>query len=246
MGSHVADIPSYFGSSISSRYRTLAMGSPHVFGKRVRILLADDHELIRRGLRELLEAHPGYEVCGEAFDGRDAVEKVKQLRPDIVSLDVSMPVLNGLEATRQILKIAPNTEILVLTVHESEQIVRDVLDAGARGYLLKSDAGRDFVAAIESLKQHRPFFTGKVGTMVLEGFLSAAREPAAGAGPLSSREREIVQLLAEGKSNKEVATILGISVKTAETHRNRIMHKLKLSSISELVHYAVRNGIIEP
>jgi DNA-binding NarL/FixJ family response regulator len=168
-----------------------------------------------------------------------------QLKPDIVALDLSMPVLNGLEATRQIRMACPETEVLILTVHESEQMVRDVLQAGAHGYILKSDAARDLTTAIDSLSQHRPFFTSKVGKMVLDGFLTAAQERQAPASVLSAREREIVQLLAEGKSNKEVAAVLGISVKTAETHRNRIMRKLKLYSICDLVHYAVRNEIVE-
>jgi DNA-binding NarL/FixJ family response regulator len=213
--------------------------------KTVRILIADDHELIRRGLKELLMSKEGFEICGEATDGREAVEKVKQLRPDIVALDLSMPVLNGLEATRQIRKVSPDIEVLILTVHESEQMVRHVLEAGAHGYLLKSDAARDLTTAVDSLSQHRPFFTSKVGRMVLDGFLNLAKETQTPVGVLSAREREIVQLLAEGKSNKEVAAVLGISIKTAETHRNRIMRKLRLESICDLVHYAVRNEIVE-
>jgi DNA-binding NarL/FixJ family response regulator len=231
----------------ANRYQAVrAASSVRSPSNPTRVLITDDHELIRRGLQELLRFKDGFEICGEATDGREAVEKVKQLKPDVVCLDLSMPLLNGLEATRQIRKMSPETEVLILTVHESEQMIWNVLEAGARGYLLKSDAARDLTAAIDSLSQHRPFFTSRVSRMVLEGFLSTARKEQAPPGLPSAREREIVQLLAEGKSNKEVAVVLGISVKTAETHRNRIMRKLKLSSICDLVHYAVRNNIVEP
>jgi DNA-binding NarL/FixJ family response regulator len=211
----------------------------------LRILLADDHEIVRRGLKDLLQAQPGWDVVGEALTGREAVEKAERLKPDVVILDISMPVLNGLEATRQIRQSLPRTEILILTVNDSEQLVRSVLEAGAQGYLLKSDAGRDLVAAVDSLRQHRPHFTSKVARMVLQGFLRASKEGGT-AEPLTARERTIIQLLAEGKSNKEVAAELGISVKTAETHRANIMRKLDLHSTSDLVRYAVRNRIIEP
>ena len=201
-----------------------------------RILLADDHEVVRQGLRVLLEAQPGWEVVGEAQNGREAVDKVRNLKPDIVVLDVTMPELNGLEATRQILKSAPQTEVLVLTMHESEQVA-------AR------PGGRDLVSAVDALRHRRPFFTPRISQMVLEGFLHG---PAIGDGThtkrdlLTPREREIVQLLAEGKSNKEVATSLGISPKTIETHRANIMRKLNLHSVSELVRFAVRNRMVEP
>ena len=214
-----------------------------------RILLADDHEVVRHGLRVLLEAHPGWEVVGEAENGREAVDKVRQARPDVVVLDITMPELNGLEATRQILKAAPQTEVLILTMHESEQVAREVLAAGARGYLLKSDASRDLVSAVDALRQHRPFFTSRVSQMVLEGYLhgpSLGDAPATRRELLTPREREIVQLLAEGKSNKDVAAALGISPKTIETHRANIMRKLNLHSVSELVRFAVRNRMVEP
>ncbi len=215
----------------------------------VRILVTDDHEVVRRGLRALLEAQPGWEVCGEAGDGREAINKAKQLKPDIVILDISMPGLNGLDAARQILKGVPSAKVLILTMHESEQMVREVLDAGARGYLLKSDAGRDLVAAVDALRRHKTFFTSRVAEMVLHGYLkggAAAPEKKPSRDRLTPREREIVQLLAEGKSSKEVAVSLGLSVKTAETHRANIMRKLDLHSISDLVRYAVRNNIVEP
>jgi DNA-binding NarL/FixJ family response regulator len=214
----------------------------------LRILVADDHEVVRRGLRALLESRPGWEVCGEATTGREAVEKARELKPDLVVLDITMPELNGLEATRQILKSLPRTEVLVLTVHESEQVVHEVLEAGARGYVLKSDAGRDLVAAVQALSQHKPFLTLGVTEMMLGAYQKVGlpqEEPGASHSPLSPREREIVQLLAEGRSNKDVATTLNISVKTVETHRANIMMKLNLHSIGDLVRYAIRNGIIE-
>jgi len=215
----------------------------------LRIVVADDHEVVRRGMRALLESQPGWEVVGEEGNGRDAVRIVTELQPDVVVLDITMPELNGLEATRRIRAAVPGAEVLVLTVHESEQVIREVLDAGARGYVLKSDAGRDLIAAVEALSRHRPFFTSTVATLVLEGYLSGAPRPGDGRHPprsLTSREGEVVQLLAEGRSNKEVAETLGISVKTAEAHRSNVMRKLGLHSISELVRYAVRNRIVEP
>ncbi len=215
----------------------------------VRILVADDHEIVRRGLKALLEAQQGWEVCGEAVDGREAVEKCKHLKPDITILDIGMPSLNGLEATRQIMKGLPSARVLILTMHESEQVVREVLDAGARGYLLKSDAGRDLVAAVDALRRHKTFFTSRVAEMVLDGYLNREThtgEPKKITSRLTPRQREVVQLLAEGKSSKEVAVALGMSVKTAETHRTNIMRKLDLHSVSDLVRYAVRNNIVEP
>ena len=217
--------------------------------KAFRILIADDHEMVRLGIRSMMEAQSGWEVCGEAPTGRGAVEKAKQLKPDLVILDISMPGLNGLEATRQILKAVPRVEILILTIHESEQVEREVLAAGAHGYILKSDDGQDLVAAVDSLRRHRPFFTARVTKMVLESYLRTGiptREEDLGRSPLTPREREVAQLLAEGKSNKEVAATLGINFKTAETHRAHIMSKLNLHSLSDLVHYAIRNNMVEP
>lgn len=213
----------------------------------VRILIADDHELVRRGIAAQISQRPGWEVIAEANNGRDAVELALRHKPDLVVLDLTMPELNGLAAASKITAALPEARILILTVHDSEQLVREVLAAGARGYMLKSDAGRILVAALDALLEGGSFFTPKVGKMVLDGFL---RNPASAeelvAGALSVREREIVQLLAEGKSNKEVATALGISVKTAETHRSNIMRKAGFGSLAELVRYAIRNRIIEP
>lgn len=214
----------------------------------LRILVADDHEVVRRGVVAMLSAHPGWLVCGEAVDGREAVEKTKQLNPDIVILDIGMPNLNGLEAARQIYRHDPRHRILILTITDTEQVVVEVLKAGATGYLLKSDAARDLVAAVETLQRNSTFFNSRVGQMVLNGFLNG-REPSVAtddvAGPtLTSREREIVQMLAEGKSSKEVAVALNLSVKTAETHRSNIMRKLGLHSVSALVLFAVKNNIV--
>jgi len=214
-----------------------------------RILLADDHEVVRAGLRALLEEQSGWEVVAEAADGRDAVEKASKLKPDVVVIDIAMPSLNGLEAVRQIVKAVPNTKVLVLTMYDSDPLIQQVLQAGARGYLLKSDAGRDLVSAIDALRRNKTFFTPKVSQMVLEGYLDKSpKEKEAEDEPeslrLTSRQREIVQLLAEGKSSKEVAAVLGLSVKTAETHRANIMRKLDCHSVTELVRYAIRNHII--
>lgn len=214
----------------------------------LRLLLADDHEIVRKGLRSVLEAQKDCEVVGEAADGRQAIALVKELNPDIVILDISKPLLNGLEATRQILKIRPQTKVLILTMHESDPLIRDVLDAGARGYILKTDAGRDLVTAVESLRRNKTFFTSRVSQMILDGFLKGDSRPSdsdSGGIRLTPRQREIVQLLAEGKSSKEVAVALDLSVKTAETHRANIMRKLDCHSVSEVVRYAIRNKIIE-
>ena len=217
--------------------------------KPLRILVADDHDLMRRGLKSLLESHPGWTICAEAHTGREAVTKAEEMKPDIVILDITMPELNGVEAARRILKASPNTEILVLSVHYSDQLIRDILEAGVRGYIVKSDSDRDLVIAVEALANHKPFFTPRATELILSNFNSKGTPgeiPDVISERLTSREREIVQLLSEGKTSKEVASVLGISVKTAETHRANIMRKLEIHSVSELVRYAVRNQIIEP
>jgi DNA-binding NarL/FixJ family response regulator len=214
----------------------------------VKILVADDHDIVRRGLKQLLTAKPGWEVCAEAKNGREAVTLAEQCKPEVVVMDISMPDLNGLEAARQIKKQLPKTEIVILTLHFSDQLVHDIVEAGARGYIMKSDADRDLVAAVEAVAHRRSFFTPKAAEMVLNGFRkrnAAPEAPQEYRNRLTPREREIVQLLAEGKSSKEVAGALGISVKTAETHRANIMRKLEIHSVSELVLYAVKNQIIE-
>jgi DNA-binding NarL/FixJ family response regulator len=214
----------------------------------LRILVADDHEIVRRGLVSLLKSHAGWDVCGEAQDGRQAVDKAKELKPDIVILDIGMPNLNGLEAARQMQRDNPQAKVLILTITDVDEVVRAVLDAGARGFVLKSDAARDLVAAVEALQSNKTFFTSRVADMVLGGYLGRTRptpESDAVLPTLTPREREIVQLLAEGKSSKEVASHLNLSVKTAETHRSNIMRKLNLHSVSGLVLYAVRNNMVQ-
>jgi DNA-binding NarL/FixJ family response regulator len=213
---------------------------------KARVLIADDHEVVRQGILSLVKSLPQFEMCGEATDGREAVQKAKELRPDIVIIDIGMPQLNGLDATRQIMRDRPNTKVLVLTMHDSEQVVREVLEAGARGYLLKSDAGRDLVSALEALQLNKTFFTTKISEMVLASFLNSRPMEATPGNHLglTSREREVIQLVAEGKSTKEVAVTLGLSVKTADTHRSNLMRKLGVHSVSELVLYAIRNNII--
>ncbi|MGH9725970.1 MAG: response regulator, partial [Candidatus Acidiferrales bacterium] len=199
-------------------------------------------------IQNLLQTHAGWEVCGEAPTGREAVARAEELKPDIVILDISMPDLNGVEAARRIRKCAPNAEILILSMHYSDQLIRDIVEAGVRGYIVKSDSDRDLIMAVETLAKHKPFFTPRATEVILSNFNSggmSARVPESVRDRLTSREREIVQLLAEGKSSKEVASSLGISVKTAETHRANIMRKLQLHTVTELVRYAVRNQIIE-
>ena len=214
--------------------------------KSLRILIADDHELFRRGVAAELTQVPGWVVAAEATNGRDAVALAASLKPDIVVLDVTMPELNGLEAARQIILADPGARILILTAHESEQLVREVLSAGAKGYVLKSDAGRTLVTALQALLEGGSFFTSNVARMVLDGYLRSESREAAPAQTLSAREREIVQLLAEGNSNKDIARVLDISVKTAETHRSNVMRKMGFASLAELVRYAIRNNIIDP
>lgn len=212
----------------------------------LRILIVDDHAVVRRGVRSLLESHPGWEISGEAATGREAVELARRLQPDVVVMDLSLPELNGLDATRQILKESPRSEILVLTMHHSEELAREVLQAGARGYVLKSDADESLIAAVENLRQHKPFLTSTVTEFVLDEYTRRTDRYDAARPATTMREREIIQLLAEGRSNKEAASTLGISVKTIEAHRANIMRKLNLRSVSELVRYAIRNKIVQP
>ncbi len=214
----------------------------------LRIFVADDHEVVRRGICALLTAHHGWEICGEAGDGREAVEKVAHLKPDIVILDIGMPALNGLDATRQILHNDPHQKVAILSITDSEQVIHEALKAGANAYISKSDGATALIVAIEALQQNRTYFNSRVGEIVLNGFLNTRKMPSQRASrlrDLTAREREIVQLVAEGKSTKEVAVTLGVSVKTAETHRSNLMRKLRLHCVSELVLYAVRNNIVQ-
>jgi DNA-binding NarL/FixJ family response regulator len=212
----------------------------------LRILVADDHPVVRRGVRALLESQADWQVCGEATTGREAVEQVKRLDPDIVLLDLSMPELNGLDAARRIQRDSPRTQVLVLTMHHSEELAHQLMQAGARGYVLKSDADRELIAAVESLQRHRSFVTPNLaGSGPRSTDLPHQESGADDWSELTSREREIVQLVAEGRSSKEVAASLQISVKTVESHRTNIMRKLRIRSVGQLVRYAVRNGIVQ-
>jgi DNA-binding NarL/FixJ family response regulator len=212
---------------------------------KIRTVIADDHEIVRTGLKNLLQ-NEDCEIVAEYSTGREAVDGAKELKPDVVVLDISMPDLNGVEATQQISKQLPDTKIVVLTMHDSEELARKVLEAGARGYVLKSDAVRDLANAVKSVVKGKPFFSGKISEMLLRGYLDGSKKSDSEAIPtLTPREREVVQLLAEGKSSKEVASILGTSPATVETQRAKIMQKLELHSVTDLVRYAIRNHIIE-
>jgi DNA-binding NarL/FixJ family response regulator len=216
--------------------------------KKLRILVADDHALMRRGVKTLLHTHAGWEVCGEAHTGREAVAKAEKLRPDIVILDISMPDLNGVDAAKRIRKVSPDTELLILSIHYSEQLIREILKVGVRGYIVKSDSDRDLVTAVENLANHHPFFTPRATEVILKDFNGEKTQDESSDtvdGCLTSREREILQLIAEGKSCNGIASCLYISPKTAETHRANIMRKLQLHSKTELVRYAIRNKIID-
>ena len=211
----------------------------------VRILLADDHAVVRRGLRALLEARQDFEVCAEASNGREAVELALQHKPDVAVLDLSLTQLNGIEVTRQIRKETPETEVMIFTLHDNEAEIRDVLHAGARGYVLKSEADEQIVRAVESLSRHHAFFSDHVSETLLDSFVEQSG-PGSNGSLLTAREREVVQLIAEGNSNKKIAYLLSISVKTVETHRSASMRKLDIHSTAELVRYAVRNKLILP
>ena len=215
--------------------------------KTVRILLADDHKVVRQGTRALLSTIPEWEIVGEADNGRDAVALTAELKPDIVILDITMPELNGLDAARQIKRKFPEIEILIFTAQETEKLVHDVFDSGARSYIMKTDAADHLIDAIKALSEHKHFFTSRISEIVFARCIQGkqALEGTPENSRITDREREIVQLLGEGKSSKEIAIILGISVRTVETHRAAIMKKLGLKSFSELIRYAVRNKIIE-
>jgi DNA-binding NarL/FixJ family response regulator len=218
---------------------------------QLRILIADDHAIARTGLKDLLSTKGGWTVCAEAATGREAVALAEQQRPDIAVMDIVMPDLNGLEATRRIRRFLPKTEVVVLSLYYSysEELVREVVDAGARAYVLKSDAITNLISAVKALANHQPYFTSSANEVLIEGLRdhhSWTESPLSNHKTLTSREREVVQLLAEGKSSKEVAVALGVSVKAAETHRTNIMRKLEVHSVTELVRYAVKHHMIEP
>ncbi|MCC7179412.1 MAG: response regulator transcription factor [Acidobacteria bacterium] len=215
-------------------------------GDKLRLMLGDDHTLVRHGLRKILEERPDWEIVGEADDGRSAVKKALALQPDVAILDIGMPLLNGIDATRQIVHKSPGTKVLILSMHSDETYVTRALNAGATGYLLKDSAGKDLIKAVTAVSQGEAFFSPAVSRLMLDDYM---RRAAAGGltdryDTLSDREREIFQLVAEGRSNKEVAELLGISPATVETHRARILQKLDIHNTAELVLYAVRRGVI--
>ena len=208
----------------------------------IRILIADDHDVVRTGVQRLLETQPNWEVVGVARNGREAVTKAVETKPDVAVIDYALPILNGLEVTRHICERVPKTEILIFTMHDNDLLIQEVLKAGARGYVLKSDAKQHLIEAIRSLAIHKPFFTENISEERRQAYTA---NPTRAISPITDRERGVVQLIAEGNSNKMVATILNISVKTVETHRAAVMRKLNLSSSAALVRYAIRNNIVE-
>jgi DNA-binding NarL/FixJ family response regulator len=219
-----------------------------------RILIVDDHPVVRRGLRTLLESQPGIEVCSEASSGAEAMGRAREHKPDLVMLDLTMPGMHGLDVARALRRELPTTEILVLTMHFSEELARDVLRAGALGYVLKSEADEELLAAIDHARHRQPFFTGKLASTMARDFLRGSgygsREGASGQGEppessLTPREIEVVRRLANGGSNKEIAAALGVSTRTIESHRHHIMHKMNFGAVSELVRFAVRNGLVD-
>lgn len=213
--------------------------------KRLRMVIADDHDVVRQGIRSFLERRTDWEIVGEASTGREAIELVRTHAPDLVIMDVTMPDLNGLEATRRILGEMPKTRVLILSMHDSESIVRDVLASGARGYVLKSAVTRDLIPAIEALAVGKPYLAPEVSEVVLRGYLQtseSANEPLA--ERVTDREREVLQFLAQGRTNKEIASILHLSVRTVETHRSNLMEKLQMHSLADLIRYAIQNNLI--
>jgi two-component system response regulator NreC len=216
---------------------------------RVRILIADDHALIREGTRVLIDREPGWEVCGQASTGREAVAKAIELKPDVVILDMTMPELNGLDAAVQIMRKVPETDVVMLSAYGSEDVIRSAFEAGVKSFILKTETEEFLVNAIKSLVRHERFFTPRVSQILFSTIFDRAKGARAESEPsegLSAREREVVQLLAEGKTNKEVAEALQISVRTAENHRASVLRKLNLDSVVDLVRYAIRNQMIEP
>ena len=204
-----------------------------------RILIADDHDVVRSGVRSIIEDHAGWTVVAEAADGKDAIAKAIATTPDVAILDHSLPLINGVQATRQIRLRVPSVEVLIFTMHDDENLFRDLLNAGARGYVLKSDAGEHLISAVQALAAHKPYFTDSALAALLETFLTKAGQL------LSSRERNVVQLVAEGHSNKQIAAVLSTSINTVEAYRASAMRKLGVTSMAELVRYAVRNNIVQ-
>ncbi|HKP04764.1 MAG TPA: response regulator transcription factor [Chthoniobacterales bacterium] len=215
----------------------------------LRILIADDHDVMRQGTQAVIQRQPGWEVCGLATNGREAVARAIELKPDIVILDMTMPHLNGLDAAIQIKRQVPETEIVMFTAHESDDLIRQAFDAGIKSFVAKTEAHHFLVEAVQSLARHKPYFTARVSEILFSNIINRAegrRDDNEPGQRLTAREREVVQLIAEGKSNKEVADALSISVRTAETHRANLLRKLNLASVADLVRYAIRNKLIEP
>ena len=210
--------------------------------KRIRILLADDHAVVRQGFKMILGAQPDMEIVGEAGNGREAVELAEQIKPEVIVMDVSMPELNGIEATRRLGESTPHTRVLALSMHKDSVYVREILRAGARGYILKDSVAADLVSAVRSVAAGEGYISPQVSTAVLDDYRRHVTNPI---DLLTSREREVLQMLAEGKTNKEIATVLNLSVYTVDAHRGRIMEKLNLHSINEMVRFAVRNGLVD-
>jgi two-component system response regulator NreC len=208
----------------------------------IRILLADDHALVRHGFRMILAAQPDMEIAGEAGNGREAVELAEKLKPDVVVMDVTMPELNGIEATRRLIELSPRTRVLALSMHKDNVYVREILRAGARGYLLKDSADADLIAAVRAVAKGEGYLSPGVSDAVLSDYRRHVTDPL---DLLTTREREVLQMIAEGKTNKEIATSLNLSVYTIEAHRGRVMEKLNLHSTGELVRFAVRSGLID-
>jgi DNA-binding NarL/FixJ family response regulator len=206
-------------------------------------MLADDHSVVRRGLRTLIEGVPGWEVCAEASEGNEAVKVATETRPDVLIMDLSMPGLSGIDATAQIRKALPQVEVLILTMHESDKLAGQALRAGARGYLLKNESEEKLMEALEALSRHQPYFSPSVSETLLQGYLHS--EPVHDLKQLTARERQIVKLVAEGKSNKAIAAILNLSIKTVETHRSAAMHKVGAKSSADLTLYAARNDLVQ-
>lgn len=210
----------------------------------IRIVIADDHEVVRSGLRSIVECHERWEVVGEAENGKMALSTVLATKPDILITDYSLPFINGIEVTRQVRQRLPMTEVLIFTMHDTDAIFTEALAAGARAFLLKSDAKQYLILAIESLASHKPFFTGKLSERMLVSYL--AKQDGRTGPMLSPRERMVVQLIAEGNSNKQISTILSISIKTIESQRAAAMKKIEATSTASIVRYAIRNRLIEP
>lgn len=209
---------------------------------KVRVLVVDDHEMVRRGVISLIQTEGAFRVCGEASDGESAIAKTEETKPDVVVMDISMPGLNGLEATRRIRRALPQTEVVILSVHDSEQMIREAIRAGAISYVLKTDGGSAVLEAIAAAGRHESYFTPRAARVLVQDIQGGNRDTG---GPLTARERQVLELIADGKNSHDIGSLLGISHKTADVHRANLMRKLEIRSVSELVRYAIRNKLVE-